>query len=711
MKKSVTYKAERTLKTDIKIGKKIFFVFLVSMIFSFSLRAAENSEAVLSYYESAVKKQNAENWFGAVEDFKLALSLNPSFSDAWFRLSQVTYELEDFELCVLYLDEAEKYARNNTDIQILRGMCFISLGRISEAEKIFTDIIARYPNNIEARFGLAELDLYEGRYSGAQKLYTEALERNPASRKALLSLAILASENKNYTGADSYIHQALRYHSGDSRVHYLSSYLSAREGKLSDAEKSARAAVQIDPDFSDAYMLLASILYAEKKYEETVDICDYLIERKRNFSSAWYLKGLSQFRLGQNSKAEETLFEAVQIDPEDEITRAFLELLIEDKKSEFPQEKRRLLAEYHLTSARSLAKLYRGEESRYEYQRALKIDSENLQTRFEFAQSMNALGLSEFYLNQLKFIQSSAISKNDEESKSLADKISDSVESYDSLLKYSLSAKWNVEPFQIDKTRWNIGFFYEKKPVNLFHNDSEEIACRYAAEVFDDTASVAVQVKAEPVLNFAQAFKEARKNKQDYFVVMDFEESEREISLVATIYNGKNGIELFEVNLFRTGNNRLSSILRSFKQNLLEMLPVRGKIIARNGNRLLVDLGKTEGIVEGAVFNIIKSGTVTTNDNEAGLKFAEKNLLGTLTIDSVGEEISQATFALQGFYDRVNTGDEVLLKSLPQVESEEPARRVVQSSESEENSSGATLLSSFDIFRQPAFVNLIRRIK
>ena len=39
------------------------------------------------------------------------------------------------------LENADKYAKNRTDILNLRGLCYISLGKLEEAENVYKSII------------------------------------------------------------------------------------------------------------------------------------------------------------------------------------------------------------------------------------------------------------------------------------------------------------------------------------------------------------------------------------------------------------------------------------------------------------------------------------------------------------------------------------------------------------------------------------------
>lgn len=687
-------------------------VFASVLIFALSSVFAQ-SQTALGFFESGLEKQNRDDFYGASEDFNQALQKNPAYGDAWFHLSQVTYAIGDFTLALTYLDSADKYAKNRTDIMNLRGLIYISLGKLDEAKKTFNEILKIYPNDLDARFGLAEIELYSGSYNGAKNLYLDALKRQTNNRKALLSLALLSSETGNDAAAENYISQALRYYSGDAEVHYLAAYLAAKKGSLQEAEKRIRASVQIKGDSTKAYVLLASILYAQLRYDDVIDVADYLISKNRKTIEAWYLKGLSQYRQNKFEAAISTWSTALSIDEQDEMMRASLELLV-TKILPVEDSRRADWAKYHIKKAHDYNKVFMGEETRYEYQRALKLNPMDAGTRREFAEFLSRSGMNEIYLNQLKFIQNQVKAKG----QSLDRKTSDIIENYDALMKYSLATKWHVDPFYLDKVRWHVGVFYTKSRAQLFHPDAEEIAAGMAADIFSGISSTSVVVDNQAVSGYGEAYRLARKNNLDYFLILSIEESDREISLDSVVYSGRTGTETARFGSYRTGNDRFASVLRTFRRDLLNILPIRGKIIDRSVNDILVDLGTADGIVEGAIMDVVKVGKITTADQGLGVVFDEKNLLGTVTVTKTGEEISQGLLEQKGFYDKVNVGDEVLLKFLPKSEEDnqisdnvpaagENGNRILPSNKDEKKISADDL----GIIKTPAIIELIRGIK
>ena len=637
-----------------------------------SAQGRGTGRTAIELFADGQELQAHKQWFDAMDLYQEALSMNPQYGDAWYNMALCSYALGSYDLCVQYADNAAKYERNLSDIQNLKGMAMISLGKIDEAKNVFTAVLKKYPNNIDARFGLAELDLLDGRISVAEGRYLDALKRDSQNRKALLSLALVSSEMGKNEAAEQYVKQALSYYSGEAEVHYMASYLAAKNGDYKVAEQRARSAVQINGDLDKAYSLLAQILFAQKRYDEVIDICDFRIGRKRDCVGAWYLKGLSQQKLERYYDAIDTYQTGLSINPQDEVMRNALELLV-GQVLPVEDPRRNSWAEYHSKKAAEFGRNFDGISERYEYQRALSVAPLNASIRQSFADMLERDGLYELYLQQLKFIKENAevldngpVIQRDENSPSRKRsreqiKNDDAIENYESIMRNNISARWKIDPFYLDKTRWNIGIYYTKKPVQLFHADLEEISALAARTAFSGVPSTAVDVETDPVASYGEAFRLARTQGRDYFVIMTAEETERTYSIDATIYSARTGTKTSEIHVYRTGNDCMAKSLQRFRAGVLDILPIRGKVLQNVQGTLLLDLGKNDGISVDSEFNIIRKGGIETNDEGPGIKYNKKDLLGTVKVTACDEEISEGKYRKNGFYDTLNVGDEIIL--------------------------------------------------
>lgn len=685
-----------------------------SLIFAFvagglSPLYAADSKNILKLYNEAVELQNDENWYTASQYYIEVVNSNPAFSDAWFRLADCSYHLGEFDLAFQYLESAEKYEKDRSEIKNLKGMILLALGRTDEARQIFNEVLKKYPNDIDAHFGLAEIELYDGKFSGAENQYAEALKRQNTNRKALLSLALVCAETKRYTQSEKYLKQAMQYYSGEPEVHYLAAIIYTMKGDYKSAEKHARIAVEIRGAYEQAYELLAQIVYLQHRYSEVIDLCDFIISRNRNASAAWYLKGTAQAKLGNSEDALSTWDTGLSVNPQDELMRMMLELTAKNEL-DLDDARRKPWASYHLNVARQYDSRYDKAGSTYEYQRALMLDPSNSAARLAYADILELNGMHELYLSQLKFVKENTDT-------SISKSLSDTIEAYDSLLNNTLAKRWNVDAFYLDKIRWNIAVFYTENTSTFNHADSNRLTALACGDVFSGVAITSVKTQVTPVSGYGEAFKNARANNFDYFVIVSLSEGEDDVSLTAQMYSGRTGTETFSEKYYATGNNRFSTVLRRFRNSVLSKLTVRGKILQRNGKTVLIDLGRSENIVKDAEFKIVRKGGVKTADAGAGLFFRDDDVVGMLVVTEAGEEVSEATITSHGFYDRINEGDELVLVSMP-AQNSEAGMDTVPNADEEGNPvvnnsvKGDELVAEIKkAVERPAIIDLLRKIR
>lgn len=645
-----------------KNNRKSFFV-LICVFFISVFSAYGASGNTLDLYNKGLAYQEDENFYLAQQYYLEVVAANPAFSDAWYKLAECCYKLGEFELGLQYLEKAEKYEKNNSQVKNLKAMILISMGKLNDAKVILNDILKKYPNDIDAHFGLAEIELYEGRYSGAEAQYSEALKRQNTNRKALLSLALVSAEKGKFSQAENYLRTALAYYSGDPEVHYLAAIVYSMKKDLKTAEKHARIAVEVKNDFEKAYEFLTTILYQQERYSEVIDLSDYLIGTNRSNSIAWYLKGIALAKSGRTAEAINVWSTGLGIQPQDEFMRFAMEMEVRNILS--VEDNRRITwAKYHVDNARQYKSRYDGAGAVYEYQRALLLNPTNYEARKAYAEILELNGMHEMYLNQLQFIK--AHNSGQIKGRNLTE-LNDRIEAFSYLLDNTLADEWDVEPFYLDKTRWNIAIFYEDSNNSFIHADTNRLAARAAADVFSGVAITSVKTQVTPIGGYGEAFKNARANNFDYFVMLSLSEGQNDLTLSAKMYSGRTGLEIFTKNFYSTGNNKFSTVLRRFRNTVLSELTVRGKILKRNGKTVLVDLGRAENVVKDARFKIIKKGCIKTADNGAGVFYSDSDVLGELVITRSGEEVSEAEIENQGFYDRINLEDEVVLISTPSI--------------------------------------------
>ena len=703
----------------------LFFSNVYAQVNNFSRTSAFEQNSKLSaseLYDQGLEYYSDKDWWQASEKFQEALQKNPAYSDAWYMLAKSCYEMNQFDLCIEYTANARRYAGEKAEYQNLTAFSMISTGKLKDAENLFNAVLKKYPNNIDARFGLAELELFNGKISGAESLYKDALKRQPSNVKALLSLALVSTELGKKDLARDYINKALQSHANNEEVYYIASYLSAMNGDYADAERKALMAVQVNGNYDSAYELLGTIYYAQKRYQDVIDIADFRISRDRNLSQAWFMKGLAQEKLNQYEASIATWEIGLEIDPSDEIMRAAFELsILQHTNIEDPRRKKWAL--YHVKKGQEYQKKYSGPQIRYEYQTALMINPKNKTARNAFAELLFNDGFNENYLEQLKFVKESISSPVVKDINKPTDaevnrqiryiRLSDTIEGFESLMSDTMAQRWDINPFYLDKTRWNIGIYYMEKIEPMYHCDIARIASNNLRLLFQGIASTNVKLYPETVTGYADAYKKAHDKNLDYFIILTGDETDRDVKIDAVIYCGRTGTKSASYSVYRTGNDRFSNALLRLRKDILSILPVRARILNRNLNEILVDIGKSEGMVKGAEFAVVRKGAMKTSDTGVGLVYNDKDLLGKITITKTSEEISEGLLSDTGFYDRVNSDDEIILLKMPENKTKNgPSEVVTDTAPQAEAEKKVSPLKGADleITRTPSLIRMIKEL-
>lgn len=634
-----------------------FFTTILLLFFVLGFLSAKTTTAP-QFYEKGQQSQLNGDWYSAVEYYHEAVRLNPVYGDAWFALAESTYALGEYSLALVYLDTADQYAKEHIDILNLKGFCYLGLGQIEEAEKIFYQVLNSFPNNVESRFGLAQLDILAGRLSGAENLYLEALKRQQSNRNALLSIALVSQELGKSKEAEQYIELALRYHSNDAEVQYVAAWIAFLNNDYSKTERHIRTSINLNPKLDKSYELLASLLFNQKRYQEAIDICDYRISHNRNLATAWYLKATSLIEQNKYQEAYNVFESGLAAVPQDEVMRTALENLVIDQ-FDIEDLRREKWAKFHINKAKEHEKLYESSQAEFEYKNALRLDPLNTEARTAYADMLDRKGQQELYLEQLTFISNL---------EPVSVKVADTIEAYKSLLSDTLAVRWGVDPFYIDKTQWNLGIYSYGTDTQLLHAKAGLVTVKAIENQFSGINTINAYGH-DATVSYSEAFRLARNNNQDYFVLVEMEENDRELLIQATIYSGRNGTEAGTLRFYRTGNDRYAGAMRRVCKAISDMLPVKGLVLNRNADDILVNLGTIDGLTKDSKLAVVKAGQLRTPDKGIGIEYDDKDVLGTITINSVSESLAQGRFSRKGFFDRMNINDEVVI--LPVQEGEE----------------------------------------
>jgi tetratricopeptide (TPR) repeat protein len=613
------------------------------------------AQSAASYYNEGRDFMADEDWYSAAESLLECLRLNPAHAEGSAALAECYYALGEFDQALSWVRKARTLARSSLDLANLEASILIALGRLDAAQRIISDVLAREPYNREALFTASELDISRGRAGEAVIRYREAVRRYPDDRRLLVSLALVLGSLGDVEMGRTYIERALVQHPEDYRVYYYAAYLDAQGGRLSPAVRNAERALFFRPGYVPARSLLASLRYRLGQYDEAARLADEAITRDRNDVGAWYLKGMAYARLGRRADAITVFSGALGVDPSDEFVRAALENLLISGTS-LEEAGRVRWGAWHFDRARDYRSRNLLDQAIFEYRRGLRINP-YARDRREYAELLRIQGYPARYLEELRFMQELG----------LADRsINDAVEAYNSLLSEALYRRWQLNPVELASRHWKAAVFSVNAQSSFYHTDAGSIASAYIKDLLVHDRNIYPMDMELRQSSFSSAFRSAREGGADYFLVVSVTENERDISIKGELFVGRTGSPAGTFYAYRTGADRLRNASRSIVEQFAAALPFRGQLVQRRSSQALIDKGKADGVAVDGTYEIIKKGRPVIRNEGIGLSYSADDVVGTLVVTQADEEVALGNLTRSGFFDRIETGDEIILQSQKQ---------------------------------------------
>lgn len=613
------------------------------------------AEDARSLYQEGVRAQDHEDYEAAVEKFKSSLALNPSYGSPMAGLAEAFLQLEEFEEARKWVSEARKLDRNSQGLRILEGRVLLAKGDIAGARKLFQDVLSAQPNDLDARFGMAEIEVVEGRTRNALSQYAQALKLSPESRKALLSLALLSEELGDDASAGRYLELALRNHAGDASVQLAAAEYELRRGNLETAERHARTALSIRDDSPLGRLALGKILLSRGRPALAAETLRAAVASRPDDELSWYCLGLAYGESGETEKAMNAFNRALVKAPDDEIARIAQEAIALERLKEDDPTRQRLGAHHREQGTQLLAKNML-ERAFTELRRSVMLDPLARDGRIAYARMYRTYGFPGKYLNELEFLKSRGFKDNE---------IVDEIDNLGSDLADAVSRQWGVDQFLLDRRRTSVPVFTVESANRLLHPSASGSLCAYFKDQLLRHDWVRTDTDAQAswparITGFQEAFQLARRGETDYFAVLSFDESERGFYVRADLYLSRTGASMGSFDAFRTGNDRIRDSMLKVSSQIAALLPPRAVLLARSLDAGLIDLGTMRGLKKDDKLVIVKQGRVRLDAEAVSLQYDDGDVIGDFTVKAPDEAVAEGSVARRGWFDSINLGDEVV---------------------------------------------------
>ena len=297
----------------------------------------------------------------AVQSLRKSLELDPQQDEAWFGLGVLQQEKNDY-------DKAQDSFQHALDIQPAKIEYILALthlytvkGQPEEADRFLQEKRKLLPYEPDLIVAAADQAQQKGQTEEAIRLYKEAVLRQGNNPQLLEALGICYMGQQQWTEAADVFEKLLNLQKEtrdeEPVLHWLSfcSLQAGRYGKAlnfydrlsvsrrddpqiwlemgqaalgADVPDRARycgeKALQLQPSWADAEVVIACSMYMKKNYSGAVQIFQKVSQDSKWEAFGWWMAGRCYQQLGQNALARSAFEKASEINPESPMMKMFM---------------------------------------------------------------------------------------------------------------------------------------------------------------------------------------------------------------------------------------------------------------------------------------------------------------------------------------------------------------------------------------------------
>lgn len=201
------------------------------------------------------------------------------------------------------------------DHKLRQAVAFHQAGNLDEAEILYEQLLAAYPDNIDVLMLLGIAKTSQKETGNAIRLFEKVIAMQPDHALAHHNLGNALYAQKQYDKALQHLDKTASLAPNSSEAfNSLSIVLSSLE-RYDEALKKCEKAIALTPNSAEPYNTRATIFLNMKRYEEALTDCDKAITLNPNHASAYNNRGLALNSLKRYEEALASYDKAIQLYP------------------------------------------------------------------------------------------------------------------------------------------------------------------------------------------------------------------------------------------------------------------------------------------------------------------------------------------------------------------------------------------------------------
>lgn len=262
------------------------------------------------YTWSGVSHERLQEWDLALADYRKALDLDPKDVVALLGTGTCLNRQSKAKQALGYLNEAAAEDPLSYEIQLELGKAYVLSRDNDQAMEKFKQAVRLSPKAVSPHLALADMLAESTQGQEAIKELEQAI--------ALLTRPEQSSDKQAYIDLLG-LWKAGKFTSAQTREKQLKMISTAKthlnSNRFQEAEKYFDKAAALGPLPGSAYEDLAFCWWRTKQYKKTIENCNQAFSYGRNTGWCYYLRGKSQYELGNTQAAMDDLKKALELNP------------------------------------------------------------------------------------------------------------------------------------------------------------------------------------------------------------------------------------------------------------------------------------------------------------------------------------------------------------------------------------------------------------
>ncbi|WPM06229.1 tetratricopeptide repeat protein [Borreliella sinica] len=650
--------------------------FLMLFFFSFSVLWGSDTTA-LGHYQKAHEYYLSKRYYDAIDELVEAIKINPNYYEAYKFIASIYYSLKIYTQAQFFIEKAYKMSNEDIEYKILYANILLKNNKIDQAKKIYSEVLIKQRNNIDALVGLASIFEKNGLFIAAANYYLSILDYNQNNYSAFEHLIDIYQRLG--------MHDKIRHLINKVRVNFLSFpdfhkrvsefYISINN--LGLAEKYALNYLALiessykDFGVVDAYRLLSLVYLYEFKYEDAIKSLKKAILLNKDSDELYYLLGYSYLKFGNVEEAILNLERARNLKKDLEFYNIALEesFFVSNFRNFLKNDSNSKISKHYENEGFKAFKSLNLSKALFNAKNAVDIWPDNDSARFLLSKIYKLMNLNIMAYEQLFYLVKQ---RNSTDSRILDFYDVASFDVRKSLFyKYGYKNIVDFNKLYDDRMVYRMAIFTQSENKLFGAND---LILRFAERVLERNLNIEIvnynfdynKNRDYLINNFSEGFSYSRNNNLDLFLIFDLKTDilKNTAYLVVDIFSGKTGIKVSSFSYNVGGINYLSNALNSFSKDFHDYLPKKGKILQIKNDDALINLGQVNDVVKGDVFLILKEGALNSDTRDSSfIVYKKSDILGEILIEDTSDYISRGTIKSSTFLkDYIQEGATVLVK-------------------------------------------------